>query len=163
MKILFLIGTPAIDAVSTWDEIKIYKDKGYLAPSKDYYSIFKAMEQNTELEQEILSARHNAGIPDTGITWDDYYKNYYLKSLTVYDEKESKKYQDFFSKVRNEARRIIKEKKPNAYIVSQLENLIIGSFVLPQDIPIAYGALLKASMTDLTHPLKKRLLSWMQG
>jgi hypothetical protein len=141
MKILFLIGSNHIYAVKTWDEIKKFKDSGHLTPSKDYYSIFKTMEQNIEFVHEILTARHNVGLPDAGISWDDYYKNYYLKSIATYDEKESQKFQDFFSKLNSEAKRIVKDKKPHDYIAEQIENLIIGGFVAPKDIPITFEAI----------------------
>ena len=109
MKILFLIGNdPPVGAVSEWSEIKNYKDKGYLSPGKDYFRIFKALEHNSEFEKEILLARKNAGLPEKGISWDDYYYNYYLESLRVYSEQDKSKYKDFFIKVEKEVNRIKK-------------------------------------------------------
>lgn len=141
MKILFLIeNEPPIDAVSEWNEIKAYKNKGYLTLSKDAYFMFKALEKNKEFEKEILDSRKNAGIPDRGILWKEFYYDYYLQALTVYSEEESKKYKDFFSKVTNEVTRIIKIMDLDPHIKNQLSNLLIGSFVFPEDFPITYGS-----------------------
>ncbi|OGD95498.1 hypothetical protein A3F57_03120 [Candidatus Roizmanbacteria bacterium RIFCSPHIGHO2_12_FULL_36_11] len=141
MKILFLIGNdPPVGAVSEWSEIKNYKDKGYLSPGKDYFRIFKALEHNSEFEKEILLARKNAGLPEKGISWDDYYYNYYLESLRVYSEQDKSKYKDFFIKVEKEVNRIKKNITLDTFITDQLDNLIIGGFVFPHDIPISYGA-----------------------
>lgn len=139
MKILFLINNPPIDAVSEWEEIEVFRDKGHLTPTRDFFSTVKALEKNAEFQKEILLARKNAGLLKDGIPWKLYYYDYYLKSLSVYSEIESEKYRNFFSKVNKEATRI-KEKIKNLeeFVANQLNYLIIGSFVFPGGFPITH-------------------------
>lgn len=138
MKILFLIGNPPIDAVSTWDELEIYRDKGIIIPNREFFVAIKALERNTDFENEILKSRENINIPTTGISWKEYFNDYYLKSLTLYLVSESKKYSDFDKNVKKEVQRIKKEMRSmNEYIEDQLEFIIIGGFVVSKGYPIA--------------------------
>lgn len=140
MKILFLIGNDIpTAAVSEWEEMKKYKR--FSTPSKGFYDIFKALEQNKAFEKEIQQARKNVGISEHGMKWEDYYFNWYMESLKIYSGENKEKFDNFFSKVSKETKRIKSVMKNlNPYISNQLENLIIGSFVFPEDFPITHKA-----------------------
>ena len=102
--------------------------------------MFKALEQNIEFETEMLLARKNIGIPETGISWKDYYKNYYFKRMVTYSGDENKKLSNFYSKLDTEVVRIKKKFNLDSYVANQLDNLIIGGFVFSEDFPISYEA-----------------------
>lgn len=139
MKIQFLIDTGIPTAeVSTWEEIEDFRDKGHVVPSRDFFDLVKKLERNEMFEDEILSARANAGLPKEGLSWKDYYFNYYMESMRAYSEKESKKYQDFFSQIKKVASRIRSKMKLDTSISNQLDYLIIGGFVYPEGFPITH-------------------------
>lgn len=139
MTILFLIGNEIpVEAVNDWNKIKTYKDKGFATPSKAFYFLIKALEKNPEFKREILLSRKNIGIASEGIDWEDYYFNYYLKSLTTYSLEDSAPLSEFFFKVKAEVARIKKTIILDEHINSQLNNLVIGNFVFPDDFPITF-------------------------
>lgn len=137
MKILFLIENPPIDAVSEWEKIEKYRDKGFLTPTPEFFDLFKGLEHNKEFENEILLSRKNIKeLPSDGISWRDYYDKYYFKRLMIYSGKEGEEIDNFFKKVKRETVRIKNKIILEPYIINQLEYLIIGNFVYPGGFPI---------------------------
>ena len=125
MTILFLMGDEIpTAAVSDWHDIARYRNKGFATPNATYYSLIKALGENKEFENEIVTSRKNIGIGKEGISWQDYYFDHYLEALSDYSIENT-----LLSKAMQEAQRIKNKLVLDGRINSQLENIIIGGFV----------------------------------
>lgn len=139
MKILFLIGDPPFAAISEWDDLKKHKNPT-ITPTKEFYSLIKALEHNEEFEQAILDARKRLGLPREGMDWKTYDKrhNPNLTSIKL-PEKEQAQELELFLKVVKEVTEIRKRFNLDYSVDEQLPHLIYGNFVYPQDPPIMWG------------------------
>lgn len=139
MKILFLIGDPPFTAISDWNELKKHKIPTVI-PTKEFYSLIKALEQNVEFEQAILNARKRLGLPKEGMDWKTYDNrhNPNLTSIKLTEKEQELELEQFLKSVK-EVTEIRKRFNLDYSVNEQLPHLIYGNFVYPQDPPIMWG------------------------
>lgn len=136
MKIKFLIGYPAKSFASEWQEIsRLGKDD--IAPDKETFNLFKALELNNEIDKELKKARIKLRLPESGLNWEQY-KQY--KDTKAKHSKEELENILYF--IRNHIKEISTIKRKlnlHPQIEEQLENLILGYFVEPNYRGIGFG------------------------
>lgn len=135
MKILFLIGNPPSVAVSKWKEIQQYKEYGYFTPTKDVYTLIKALEKNNEFEKIIISARKRAGLPEDGMSWQEYTNTFFPGKLRELSGNKRKEAIDLICKAIKEVT-FLRGMDLNYHISRQLHHLIYGNFVYFEFPPI---------------------------
>jgi len=134
MKILFLIGNPPYTAVSSWKEIQQHKEYGF-TPTREVYNLIKGLEKNAEFEKIITSARKRVGLPENGISWQEYTSKYFVGKLRKLIGEERKKAIDLLCKVVKEIT-TIGGMNLNYHVSKQLPHLIYGNFVYFEFPPI---------------------------
>lgn len=135
MKILFLIGNPPHTVISEWKEILQYREYGHFTPTREVYDLIKALEKNTEFEEIITSARNKAGLPENGISWQEYTNTFFPGKLRKLSGNKRKKAIDLTCKAIREVS-FLRGMDFNYHISQQLHHLIYGNFVYFEFPPI---------------------------
>lgn len=139
MKILFLIDDPPCAAISEWEEIKSYAEKGYYVPTQEAYQLIKSLEQNEVFEKEIAKSRKSIGIPESGLDWKEYRDKYHIRNLKKLSGKERRLHIDLLMKTAREMMRIQGVLNLSYHITHQLKYFIYGNFVYFGHPQITYG------------------------
>lgn len=128
MKIKFLIGYPAKLVATEWQEIsRLSKDD--IAPDKETFNLFKALELNNEIDKELKKARIKLRLPGDGLNWEQYKQYKDTKANHSKEELENILY--FIRNRTKEISRIKRKLSLHPQVEEQLENLILGYFVEP--------------------------------
>jgi len=132
MKIKFVVCGLPISPVSTWGEIKKYKNEGSPAYSLEDYWRVKGLEVNTEFEKEILKTRKKIGIPKEGLKYGEINTHYHPEDYVWITEVNLRNKTVAFDKsVDFETERILNEFDCDLFVSKQIKPILLGNIVLP--------------------------------
>jgi len=107
-----------------WKETKLLIGNSLL-PDYDTYSLFKALELNSELDNELIEARKNLHLPLNGLSWD-LYKKWQLMG-NEYDQKEMERMFTYRFRREDQINNIFERMHLHSKVRHQISNLILGS------------------------------------
>lgn len=135
MKILFLVGDPPNAALSKWSEICEYQKYHNVAPTRSDYNLVKLLEKDSRFEKMITSARKSAGIPENGISWQEYAKMHFISKTHRSNKSKLPETKGERGKELNLLCKVVKEitflrgNNLDYFVSNQLPHLMYGNFV----------------------------------
>ncbi|MDQ3008008.1 MAG: hypothetical protein M3Q81_00235 [bacterium] len=136
MKIKFLIGFPIKTFATEWQEINDFGINDF-APNRETFNLFKALEHNQDIDEELRKARKKLRLPVGGLTWEQFKQRKDTKADLSKEELENIIY--FIHNHYKEISKIKRKLQLHPQVEEQLENLILGNFVEPKYRDIIVG------------------------